>query len=165
MRARDFLFWMAVVLTPVPGLALKASDKTSEAFDRAGLVRRAEDAMSENGLVKDFASQALISGIPAAAIYRRPSCDGLLVVVPLPLTAQRFEHVVPSFQENETASGFVFQGRRSEAYPMLSRLVAIISANFHIRTDIDTTVFAFKELGNCGLSLQMDWSKLGGFGG
>lgn len=160
MRARDIILWLALFITPGLGLALKSRDTSVEAFDRVSSVQRAEDVLLEHGLVRDDTSRVLISGISAAAIFHQPHCDGLLAVVPLPLTAQRFEHVVPTLGENVTASGYVFQGRHSDAYPALARLLASLLADLRIRDQTDTTVFSFKELGNCGLAARMDWSTL-----
>lgn len=163
MFVRKVIMLIIIVSLPVAGLVWKFNDTVSSGFDRPGLIKRAEAGLKAGGLVRSRNSQVEISGVRAAAVYRLRECNGLLVVLPLPPTAQRFEHVVPVLGAPSSETGFVFQGKVSSSYPALKRAISVLSNELRIRKSqpaVDSIVFAFRELGSCGLSKQLDWSLL-----
>ncbi len=138
-----------LLVLPLVGLWLKVADPAGPDFDRAAGIALAERMLEANGLVQDPTSHIAISGERAAVVFTPPACVGAVVLVPLPPTAQRFETVVAGLDEALAAEGFVHRGER-------------LGHAFHLpgsaRSAWSTTVFAYRELGPCGLLPTLDWS-------
>lgn len=153
---------LLLAAAPATGLALK-SGETDPVFDRAAEVEHVTNALARDGLRPSPGSRITVSGRTAGVVLESAGCDGVLIVLPLPPTAQRFENVVPGLPDRGTANGFAYHGKVSTAYPGWDRLLH--RAAFALRlTDADAvpshTVYAFRELGDCGLAHRADWRAL-----
>lgn len=156
MLARLVLL-IALITAPLLGLAWKATDEPGRDFEWGAQVREAETILRLSGLTPSARSQITISGEPAAAIYQRPGCPGVLIVVPLPRTAHSFDQVVPGVSGPREAGGFVHRGEVVADYPRWSRWMAALAHDLRLGGDADETVFAFREIGGCGLAESVDW--------
>ncbi len=161
----SLLFLLTSIVLPIIGINWKVTDTPSDGtFERADLIRDAGRAMEASGLARSLSSRIEVSGSPVASIYHAPGCPGLLLVVPLPPTAQRFEHVVPALDTPASAEGYVYRGQHEETYPAARRVLGIILADLRLASNqapgVDSTVFAYREIGLCGLSNRVNWSSM-----
>lgn len=151
-----------LLVLPLIGVWLKIIEPTSPDFDRANGIALAERLMQSNGLVQDQTSNIAISGNIAAVVFTPRDCTGAVIMLPLPPTAQRFETVIAGFDEAIAAEGFVYRGERLDRYPRMRVITQRISHALYLPASApsawSTTVFAYRELGRCGVSSSLDWS-------
>ncbi|MEO9575638.1 MAG: hypothetical protein ABJ263_10800 [Tateyamaria sp.] len=151
-----------LLILPLIGVWLKIMVPAGPDFDRAAGIALAERLMQSNGLVQDQTSNIAISGNIAAVVFTPTACTGAVIMLPLPPTAQRFETVISGFGEAISAEGFVHRGERFDRYPRVRMIAQRISHALYLsgsaRSAWSTTVFAYRELGRCGVSPSLDWS-------
>ena len=152
-----------ILLTlPALGLGLKLAQPAGAEFDRAEAIALATRMLSANGLEQDHSARIEISGHPAAVVFTPDGCTGAIVLVPLPPTAQRFETVVAGLDQSVSAEGYVLQGESLDHYPRLRVIARRIGHALYLpgsaRGAWSDTVFAFRELGRCGLTPDLDWT-------
>lgn len=153
----------ALLLLPFAGIFLKIAQPAAPEFDRSKGVKLAEQMLETNGLEQDLTSNIAISGQKAAVVFASSSgCKGALVVVPLPPTAQRFDTIVTGLDYAVAAEGFVFRGQHSDSYPyrrlLLHRLGHALYLPGSDHNAWASTVFAYRELGHCGIAPKLDWN-------
>lgn len=158
MKALSFL----LIGLPVLGLLLKTQFPAGADFDRGKAITVAERLLETGGLKQDKSANISISGQKAAVAFVSPEdCPGVVLLAPLPPTAQSFETVVSGFDRNVSSEGFVYRGKRTDTYPRTRIIADRISHAFYFPgTDhnvLSTTVFAYRELGQCGLVSLLDW--------
>lgn len=160
----DRILMVALVAAPLVGVALKAAVPNEFEPDRRDLLREAESALLRSGLKKSEQSRMLVSGEPVAVAYGRPGCEGLLVVAPLPRTAQGLKHVLGSLEGAFSEIGFVFKGEAHENYPLWQRLASNLEIALTRRSGVlspfGEPLFAYGEVGSCELETKVDWRLL-----
>jgi hypothetical protein len=152
---------LVLTLVPVLGLWLKTADPATPEFDRAAGIRFMETLLQANGLRRSHASKLEISAQTAGVVFNRVGCEGALIVVPLPPTAQSFEQVLAGFNSDVAHSGFVYRSMRYPSYPHLARSVDrvryILRFPDTLRGPMHSIVYAYRELGPCGILSDVNW--------
>ena len=88
-----------------------------------------------------------------AAGFFRPRCDGLLLVAPLPTTAQGWGHIAPSLDLSGFSVHYVYDGVFYVGVPRFKRLKNRLIAEFHDQSmKTLPRLVAVAEAGNCNLS-------------
>ena len=154
-------WFLALLVAPLFGLVLKTSMPAAPSFDRAQGIAWIDRTLRANQLTQDAKSDLSISGQQAGVVYGKTGCEGALIVVPLPPTAQSFDQVIAGFDRDVLTAGFVYRGVVYSSHPTGRRFVDQVTNAVRFVAPgpppAKTTVFAFKELGSCHLSRAVDW--------
>lgn len=112
-------------------------------------------ALHAEGLRRRSDVSIKIDAKEVAAGFYRPGCDGLLLVAPLPTTAQGWGHIAPSLDLSEFNVQYVYDEIFHLGVPRLKRLQDRLIAEFH-EESVKTLprLVAVAEAGNCKLSVS-----------
>ena len=94
-----------------------------------------------------------ISGREVARGFSRSGCDGLLLVAPLPRTAQGWRHIAPRLDLSGFRVGYAYAGSVHERLPRLARLRDGLLAELGRREPARARpAVALAESGQCALT-------------
>lgn len=155
-------FRAALLALPLIGLSLKAVDPERPEFNRSDSIQYIERLLRKNGLEQSIESKIEISHETVGTVFRAVKCRGAFLVVPLPTTAQSFDHVIGGFKYDVGATGFVYRGRVYGTYPYIRRIADQILYALRVQSSArgpaQSTVYSFKEFGSCYIAAHVNWN-------
>lgn len=98
-----------------------------------------------------------LDSTPVAAGFSRLDCDGLLLIAPLPKTAQSWGHLAPRLDLDSYAVKYTYAGDWYYEVPRLQRLVDRVVDDFRkIPASSRPRLVAVAESGECGLTAAVE---------
>jgi len=144
----------------VTGLTINLSTNHNSYFDRDTLLTQIEYPLQRAGLAHFSSASFNVSGTDVARAYHSRDCSGLLIVAPLPQTAQTISHVIPL--DFDGVEQFVYQGELFEAFPYSRRMIAALKHVFPAaapgKVSAPEVIFSVFEVGGCRLIQRVQWS-------
>ena len=124
-------------------------------------------AMQQKGIRRRTDVVIEIDAVEVAAGFSRPDCDGLLLFVPLPHTAQGWGHIAPRLDLSGFVVHYVYGGALHADVPRFQRLGDRLIAELRPNSGSSRPrLAALAEAGSCDLAVSvetalMDYSRGG----
>ncbi len=152
MKPREIVALVSLVAAVAALLMTRPIAATSIDTDPGEWLHTVDHALEDLGIRQRRDIVITLSNIEVAHGYARPGCPGLLLVAPLPETAQGWGHVAPGLDLSRFEISYVFQGRVHDSVPLLSRLRSTLIADLIGLPDASNRVVALAEAGSCRLA-------------
>ena len=113
--------------------------------------------MYEQGLQSRVDVMIEINASEVAKGFSRAECDGLLLIAPLPQTAQGWVHVAPRLNLSEYTVHYIYGGKIQAGLPVLRRLGDRLSLQLRREPASNRPrMVAVAEVGSCGLLASVE---------
>jgi hypothetical protein len=152
MKLRETVALVSLVAAASALLMTRPVAATNNRVDPGEWLHTVDHAMADVGIRQRRDISIRLSANEVAHGYSRPSCPGLLLVAPLPETAQGWGHVAPAVDLSRFQISYIFKGTVHESVPLLSRLRSSLIADLIGLPDESNLVVALAEVGDCQLA-------------
>jgi hypothetical protein len=152
MKLREAVALVSLVAAASALLMTRPVAATSNWVEPGEWLHTVDHALADVGIRQRRDIKIHLSGNEVAHGYSRTGCPGLLLVAPLPETAQGWGHVAPAVDLSRFHVSYIFKGTVHDSVPLLSRLRNSLIADLIGLPDEHNLVVALAEAGDCRLA-------------
>lgn len=149
----DLLAIVVVFLASVIMLGNVSALPAHASWNPVPILSELEQALQSKGLLLREDISINLSNSPVAAGFSRPDCQGLLLMAPMPSTAQDWGHMAPLLDLSAFRVSYLYQGVLLDKPPVIERFLDSGKALFNTEPQgLSRLVQAVAEAGDCELA-------------